>query len=570
MFFFEKKEPTKVFLVDKRGRFRIGPRTPTGKSFLLLFFKKEVLPFCFLAAAVALLFATAPTGGDFANSDAPRHAMDGLFIRDLLLAHPTHGLKRWAIAYYLRHPALAILLYPPFFAAIEAAFFLVFGASHDSAQAVVACFTFLLAVAAYGLARAWLPRLAALGCALLVIGVPAAALWERQVMLDIPAFALTAAAASALVFGLAQARPASTRLLFAAVLLLLAACYTKYTAMFVAPAFAAAYLRVRPPQFWRDRSVMIIVLFAAAGALPAVALLRAFGSINLQSVSGIAADAGPAAWFYYLRALPEQLGWWPLLLGLAGLRLLARASLRARDPAATLLLVWLVCAYMAFSAIALKNPRFDIALILPLCMSAMVALHQALPRGAGEYACLALGAGVLLHSVVFGHVPRVNGYAEIARFIGNAAPANAVIVYSGYRDGNLVFDLMTLAHRPDIAVIRADKLLLSVPVGERATRGVRERTRNSAALLRDIAPDMVVMQPGFWNDLHAMASFEHAVGATPYREAARFPTTGDLSTQDGGSGVVVYTRMGPAAPRRAPVSLDMPDIDEQFVFKPKP
>jgi hypothetical protein len=508
--------------------------------------------------------------------------MDGLFIRDLVLAHPTHALKQWATAYYLHHPALTILLYPPLFAAIEAAFFLLFGASHAGAQAVVACFTLLLATAAYGLARTWLPRPAALGCALLVIGVPAAAMWERQVMLDIPAYALAAAAAwavsrafpspagSPILSPSREGAATNARPLLVAVLLLLAACYTKYTAACVAPAFAAAYLRVRPPQFWHDRCVMIALALGAAGGIPALALLCAFGGINLQSVAGIATDAAPAgaAWLYYLRALPAQLGWLPLLLGLAGIPLLVRASLRARDAAATLLLVWLACTYVAFSVTALKNPRFDVALLLPLCVAASVALHRALPYRVAGHACLALGAGVLLHSVAFGHVPRVDGYAQIARFIGRAAPANAVAVYCGYRDGNLVFDLMTIAHRPDIAVIRADKLLLSVPVGERTTRGVREHALDSAALLRDLAPDMIVVQPGFWNDLHAMASFERAIRTAPYREAARFPLTGDLSTQDGSGGIVIYVRTGPAPPPHAKLNLDMPDIGDQFKSEP--
>jgi hypothetical protein len=42
---FLKKRSKKLLPLGARGQFRIGPRTPTGKSFLLLFFKKEGLPF---------------------------------------------------------------------------------------------------------------------------------------------------------------------------------------------------------------------------------------------------------------------------------------------------------------------------------------------------------------------------------------------------------------------------------------------------------------------------------------------------------------------------------------------
>jgi hypothetical protein len=160
-----------------------------------------------LVLATAALFFTAPMDGDFWWSDAPRHAMDGLFMRDLLLAHPFHHPAAWAIGYYVRHPALTILFYPPLFPTVEAGFFLVFGASHACTQVTVACFILLLGTAAYGLARMMLPRLAALGCALLVIGAPEAAFWGRQVMLDVPAYALGTAAAYCLAQYLREGRP---------------------------------------------------------------------------------------------------------------------------------------------------------------------------------------------------------------------------------------------------------------------------------------------------------------------------------------------------------------------------
>ena len=44
------------------------------------------------------------------------------------------------------------------------------------------------------------------------------------------------------------------------------------------------------------------------------------------------------------------------------------------------------------------------------------------------------------------------------------APKNAVVVFSGYRDGNFVFDLRTHEERRDIWTVRADKLLLRIAV----------------------------------------------------------------------------------------------------------
>ena len=87
-------------------------------------------------------------------------------------------------------PALSILFYPPLFYVFEAAAYALFGVSHVVAQATVSLFSLLLGAAAYALLRPALPRWSALGASLLVIGGPEIAQWGRQVMLDIPAYAV--------------------------------------------------------------------------------------------------------------------------------------------------------------------------------------------------------------------------------------------------------------------------------------------------------------------------------------------------------------------------------------------
>src|SRR6266852_9337259 len=93
-----------------------------------------------LFLAVLILFQTSPTNGDFWWSDAPRHALDGAFYRDLLHDLPLDRIKEYAIDYYLQYPALTILFYPPLFPLVEALFFALFGVSHTTAQMAVAAF----------------------------------------------------------------------------------------------------------------------------------------------------------------------------------------------------------------------------------------------------------------------------------------------------------------------------------------------------------------------------------------------------------------------------------------------
>src|SRR6478672_905119 len=93
-------------------RFRIKVnqwfRTPWGA--FSAFFSVSLVLLVFVVVNMAL-FATAPKSDDFWWSDAPRHALNGAFIKDLITAAPWHDLRQWAIAYYLKYPALTILFY---------------------------------------------------------------------------------------------------------------------------------------------------------------------------------------------------------------------------------------------------------------------------------------------------------------------------------------------------------------------------------------------------------------------------------------------------------------------------
>src|SRR5215469_17800068 len=106
-------------------------------------------------AGILCLFMTAPHNGEFWWSDAPRHALNGVFVKDLVAAAP-HDPRAWAMQYYVKYPALTILFYPPLFYLISAPFYAVFGVSHATALAVVLVHYFALALGLYFIARLWL------------------------------------------------------------------------------------------------------------------------------------------------------------------------------------------------------------------------------------------------------------------------------------------------------------------------------------------------------------------------------------------------------------------------------
>jgi hypothetical protein len=543
-----------------------GELEPRGnrQKFFASFFQKRRPYFLLLLAASIALLASAPTDGNFWNTDAPRHAMDGMFMRDFMAAAPIHAPVQWAQAYYFRHPALAIAYYPPFFAVVLAVFYTVFGASQFVAQSAVGCFTFLLGVSSFQVARRLMGDWAALGAALLVIATPLTALWGRQVMLDVPAYALSIAALWCFV---RHVETYSYAWLAAAACVMVLAIYTKYNTGFVLPALAAGWFAARRAPPWHDRKLGLIIVASAIALIPAMLLVAKFGSANAQSIGGRAGDVPAtrlAAWLYYPQSLPNQIGIALVPIGMAGL---AALGLRAREKGGWLaicLLVWLVTGYAVFAIIPIREQRHDMAVLFPLLLGGPYALARWLGQF-GDAAALALGSVVACLGIA-AHEPRVDGYGDIAAYVAAHTPPHGVVLFDGYRDGNLVFDLMTIAKRPDIAVVRADKLLLSVRFGERERRGVGQSALTGDDMTRLIAriqPDLVIVQPGFWGDLRDMALLEAAIKPPAYRRLRHIAITGDLSAQDG-TGVDIYApAAAPTAPRGV-IELRMPDFNASF------
>lgn len=514
-------------------------------------------------AATAALFATAPKSGDFWWSDAPRHALNGAFVKDLIAAAPFHDPQHWAIEYYLKYPALTILFYPPLFYFFLAAAYAVLGVSQATAQAVVSLFTGLLGAATYGIVRVRFSRWAALGAGLLVIGAPETAFWARQIMLDVPAYATLVAGVFFYYRYLRAERP---RDLYCTVGTVLAAVYIYLPAVFLVPVLAAALPAIKGPGALRRHPVPAAAVLCAVGMIPAVVLTIKFGMINVQSVGGRPDDLSRAslgAWLFYAEQIPLYLGWVGTALAAGGAALVLRRRAAPLEAwLAWLLLAWFICGYLFFSAIGVREARHGLTVAFPLMIFAVLALHRLLPRSAAPGATLAFGAGTFLYSLIFYPAPAVGGYEAVADYVAAHAPKNAIVLFSGYRDGNFIFDIRA-EKRHDISIIRADKLLLRIAVERQ--RGVRQAAldgRQIAKALRNYGISLVVAQPGFWNDLREMARLSAVLRGSDFQPVARFPITG--ATARGETAIEIFKPTYPVAQTRKNLSVDMPIIGQTF------
>jgi hypothetical protein len=264
----------------------------------------------FRLVVVALLgFATSPPDGGFWWTDAPRHALDGAFILDLLRDLPLADPVGYTYEYYLRYPALTVLFYPPLLHIVLAAAYAIFGVSAIVAAGVEAVFHGGLLVALFMLARRWLRTPYALGAALLAGAGPELLVWARQIMLDVPAYAWVVASAVAFVRWLDTDRPAA---LTAAAALLVAAIYTKYNAGFILIPYALASASARGLTSLLSLRVLATAAVCAAVLVPAAVLscLRR----RQHRLGRRQPDDRPAARVarrltFYPDALPGQIGW---------------------------------------------------------------------------------------------------------------------------------------------------------------------------------------------------------------------------------------------------------------------
>lgn len=513
---------------------------------------------------VGLLFLEAPHGGAFYWSDAPRHALNGVFVMDLLRDLPLDDPAGYAYRCYAQYPALTSLFYPPLFYAISAPFYALLGVFQEVALHYIA-----FGLGCWRLARFWLDMQGALAFALLMLVLPEVAFWGRQVMLEVPSFAFLVW--SAVTFPKHWREGSRTGLYGAAVLLVLA-LYTKVSVAYVGVGYVLLLAWHHRLAVLRQRDHGAVLLLSAIGLVPLVVLTLKFGQANVQAVVGGVADAvasrtSLAGWLWYARQLPEQLSW-PLFVacGAGLLWALARQRHAPWFAGVRFWLLWLVVGYVFYSLIDLKEARHSVYLLPALVFFAVGATQHLLPRPYASAALIMLAGATAAITAFWRPVYYVEGYAKAVDVIAKRAPNDSVVLFSGYRDGAFMFNMRAREDRRDLSVLRADKMLLSVAV--RRELGVEEKPMTDeqlAQLINDSGVHYVVMQPGFWIDLDAMRRFEKVVTGPQFEEVVRVPTSANHKAHE--TELVVYRNLGPVGPKPGKLNIELKIIGRQITVQ---
>lgn len=521
-----------------------------------------------LILLIIALFLGAPTGGDFYWSDAPRHALNGAFVKDFLVSAPWSDPSDFAYRYYAQYPALTILFYPPLFYVISAPFYALLGVSHGTALFIVMLHYIAFTFGAWRLFSFWLPGWRSVAATVMLVASPEIAFWGRQVMLEVPAFAFLIWST---VFFTLYRREGKAYMLYWSIALLVLAMYTKISVAFMALAFVGTLLIERRTALLKDKHIWISGLLGVIALIPLVILTMKFGQANAQSVTGIAdATVGRdsfSGWVWYLSQMPEQIGWFVCVAALFGLvtAVVGRRMITTIKQGDWLFWgLWALCGYLFFSVIDLKEVRHSVFILPPVVMMASAMLLQLSTWGWSRIAVVAwvgLPLAVLIQTALFRPVYFVGGYASATDFIARNAPRDSRVLFSGYRDGSFIFNMRCREDRRDLGVVRADKLLLKIAV--RRELGVTEKNISEAELggqINRLGIQYVVAQPGFWADLEAMQRLERLLASSQFKEVARFDTPANYNAQE--RQLIIYQNLGPVSENKSGLRIDLPIIGE--------
>jgi hypothetical protein len=347
------------------------------------------------------------------------------------------------------------------------------------------------------------------------------------------------------------------RWLWLAALLLGCAMLTRVQTVFVWPLWLVVVMLhpVARAQRWRLRigATALYGLLSLPSVASALYFAKVMGSLAAQ-MPDMPDRWSWANWGWYAARMPDQLGFVGTALLLLGLLLLieqgARAAKRRQAlPSPARLTLWMalstaLLAWLFFSLVSNKEPRFSLP-VLPFAMLAALLAIARQPQTAGhEAARLAVpteSAGrparvglralawqpmrvwprvlVVLLATGMGaeawvmqrwtDVPRVTGHRDAALLAAQLATPGSRVMISAHRDGNFIFALRTWGQRPDLAVRRADKLLVDMTIMRQL--GIQDRGLNEddiGRLLDRERVSVVVAQTGYLADQPSMQALD--------------------------------------------------------------
>jgi len=459
-----------------------------------------------------LVVAFRNNDGLWFQGDAPRHAMNGVFWRDLAYSDWQDPV-RYAWGYYARYPALTLTYYPPVYHLVSAVGYAIFGLTSWVPKGV----SLLSALALVGWLWQWLRRWVSGSSGWLAASLflmPGIFTWMQAGMTNLLATALGMGALYHLRRALEQ--PVVTRQFWLAVGLGILAVLTHPLMAILGPVGLVWILQQRGLKWLWCPATLWMSLGALAALLPVFVLLYRRGTYFRQANVDLHRLLEPWSLQYYSSNLKELSG--NPALGLTAIALLGcLPSLPRCWRELKLLLVWVGGCLLLLTVIWAKDVRYAL-----ICLPAMVI---ALAVGCREWhrhlvarlvpsrlirwfwSGLAVLAGLGWMAKVPVQIPNTFGMREIAADVLKFAPRQPVFYY-GEVDGLLMYYLRLADPDFQQQVIPAAYWIGT----DDDVESVRQRLRQSGVtwlLIERPLPGTPILPPKFVKQLLASPELHH-------------------------------------------------------------
>ncbi len=536
----------------------------------------QVAGLLFVCGYVAWLHAD--NSGLWAQGDAPRHAMNGLFWWDFLRHFPVNPVE-FALSYHARYPAINPVSYPPVFYLLEAPVFAIFGPNPYVAKGLVLLFAALAGVYVMAWLRRWVAEEAG-WAGMLVLLQPGVIQWSHAVMLNVPAMALGIAA---LYHGRRWMDEPGSRHMELTFLFGVLTIMTYFPAGLMILAMAGWLIVERRWDLLRMPKTWVYTLLSAMIVVPWVVMAAKWAPTHVEHVLPGTAAGAPAEWWRtYIE--PDRwlvyLEYFPIPFTLPILACAAIGVVWAVwDPGwrreVWLLAVWVLLCYAGLSYLEAKEPRYALIMAGALVLLAVIGvtglltwMTSRLHRQAGWVIGGALAALIAFHlfSAPFAKVPAVEGIEEVAAFLKQEAPGERVF-YDGGADG--VFTFYVRAHDPHFqhSVVLGSKLLYASTIF--ANWNLTERVASATDVIQAFQKScgcrwLVIEDQGFSEEVGAARLLRAAVAGKDFRLVKTFQVLMPRPSQ-----IRVY-RFLPPADMPETLTMPFPGLGKDKAFQIKP
>lgn len=449
-----------------------------------------------IAAVFALWGLHGASGTDIPDSDAARHAMNGVFFRDLVHEGHLHDPVAYGKWYYAHFPSLSLPYHPPLFPIFEAVLFAMTGVSVFSARLAISLFTFAAAVLLYRLVQSTHSRALALIAVPAFFAIPLSRSLASEIMLEMPALAFVVAAVY-VIRDLEFRFSIRTGILFA--LLASAGVWTKQTVFLALIPFVLALVarKLRLFAAWKIWVSCAVIAVATVGLLSLSVFIHSTG-MNQTWPHRTLNKTMTANWAFYYDSSCIQIGVAAtLLLGILVPVLLFSPD-RFRQPFRRdyLYVSWLIAEIAVILPLGAFDERylfFAYPPMIVLICSALFFLSQKLLPGIPQPV---LPAVLVFGWLLFFSHSKPNylaGPSQVAETLTQAHASR--ILYCGRSDGSFIFAWRSLHSLPNTTVIRGDKLPADTFAGNNIEQ-FANRYGVEYVVMEKTAED----QP--WNSLH--------------------------------------------------------------------